>query len=303
MNNTLYVVVPYFNFVNYKRGQKNLDSFLATLQHAPGISVVLVEGYREERLPSYSGRVANHVQVYVPDVLWVKENLINIGFSYLPDDWQYGGWFDRDIMFLNPNWLPETIAALEVSDIVQPWSQCLYLNSRHEHAPLVVRDNSYTYAESLTGLLLRREVDAQNLYKGKHTQPGQAWTINRKYYDYLGGLYDKAILGGADSLWSIGLLGIKKFCVLEGIEEDAQEYLAKVSTAVVGATRGAIVHYYHGEIKNRQYVSRHDILKKHGFNPKDFLTYTQEGVLRYTEVGKNMETDVINYFLGRQEDL
>lgn len=302
MNNELYIVIPYFNFVNYKSGQVNLERCLNTLGKTPGVKLVLVEGYRDERLDDFSNQVYRHVKVHVPDVLWVKENLINIGFNHFPEDWRYGGWFDRDVLLLNPYWVEETKKVLETADVVQPWKQCIYLNSSFEYSPLVVREKEYPVAESLTGLHSSRQITAQNLYSGRHTQPGQAWAISRNYYEKLGGLYDKAILGGADSLWSIGLLGMKKFCVLEGIEEDSKEYLAKVSEAIVGSVDGALVHYYHGEIKNRQYVSRHSILKKHNYSPSEFLKYTEEGVLRYTAQGKVMEPDVLAYFIDRKED-
>ena len=302
MDNTLYVVVPYFNFVGYKSGVKNLEQFLARSHKTPGLEIILVEGYSNERLDDYSSRAFKHIRVHVPDVLWVKENLINIGFNHMPSSWMYGGWFDRDIAFLNPYWLEETKKVLAAKDIVQPWSQCIYLNSSSEQSPLFVRNKNFNFSESLTNLHSRGLLTANNRYKDRDTHPGQAWAITREAYENLGGLYDKAILGGADSLWGIGMLGVKDSCVLTGIEQDAQEYLRKVSRLKAGRVNGALVHYYHGEIKNRQYISRHDILRKHNYSPSTFLTYTEEGVLCYTEQGKAMEEDVVKYFKSREED-
>ena len=152
LDDTLYIIVPYFNFVNYNAGQRNLDNFLANLSLKTGIKIVLVEGYQEQHLPDYSDKVFKHIKVHVPDVLWVKENLINIGFNHLPEHWQYGGWFDRDVLLLSPSWVEETKAVLQTVDIAQPWTQCIYLNSFFEYAPLMVRDKTYPVAESLTGL-------------------------------------------------------------------------------------------------------------------------------------------------------
>jgi len=302
MDNTLYIVVPYFNFIGYKSGVENLEQFLKRLQGVSGLEIILVEGYCTERLDDYSSSVLKHVRVHVPDVLWVKENLINIGFSHIPSSWRYAGWFDRDVAFLNPYWLEETKKVLKSKDIVHPWSQCIYLNSSFEQSPLVVRERSHNVSESLTSLHARGLITAKNRYKDRDTHPGQAWAITREAYENLGGLYDKAILGGADSLWGIGLLGVKDSCVLTGIEQDVQEYLRKVSRLNVGRVNGAMVHYYHGEIKNRQYVTRHEILRRHNYSPTTFLTYTEEGVLCYTEQGKAMEEDIVNYFISREED-
>jgi hypothetical protein len=55
-------------------------------------------------------------------------------------------------------------------------------------------------------------------------------------------------------------------------------------------------------MRNRQYVARHEILKKHNYSPSTFLKYTGEGVLCYTEQGKVMESDVLGYFMDRKED-
>lgn len=302
MDNTLYVVVPYFNFASYKSGVENLEQFLYRMQGIRGLEIILVEGYSNERLDDYSSRTFKHIRVHVPDVLWVKENLINIGFNHMPSSWRHGGWFDRDIAFLSPYWLEETKKVLAVKDIVQPWSQCIYLNSAFEQSPLFVRDKSFNFSESLTNLHSRGLLTANNRYRDRDTHPGQAWAITREAYENLGGLYDKAILGGADSLWGVGMLGVKNSCVLTGIEQDVQKYLHKVSRLNVGRVNGALVHYYHGEIKNRQYIARHDILRKHNYSPSTFLTYTEEGVLCYTEQGKTMEEDVVKYFISREED-
>ena len=69
MDNTLYVVVPYFNFVGYKSGVKNLEQFLARSHKTPGLEIILVEGYSNERLDDYSSRAFKHIRVHVPDVL------------------------------------------------------------------------------------------------------------------------------------------------------------------------------------------------------------------------------------------
>ena len=34
-------------------------------------------------------RTDNHVPVRAKSLVWTKENLINVGFSRLPDDWSY----------------------------------------------------------------------------------------------------------------------------------------------------------------------------------------------------------------------
>jgi hypothetical protein len=298
-SNYLYVIVPYFNFINYKSGQINLDRFINNIKNQPLVRVVLVEGSHGECLPDYSGLVYKHIKVNLPNILWVKENLINIGFKNLPTDWQYGGWFDRDIEFFNPTWSEETINALQKYDLMQPWTQCLYLNSKFEHAII----DRFPFAESFCSLFSKNLLTDKNLFTDKHTQPGQAWCINKNFYNHLGGLYEHAILGGAEFLWIPGKLNIQKsHHRVKGIDDNIKEYLEKIKNANICAVNGMICHYYHGDMKNRQYIKRYEILNKHNFDPKTFLTHNLEGVLTYTELGKQMEEDVKSYFISRLED-
>ena len=128
LQDRLYVVVPYFNFVNYSSGLTNLNLFIQTMSLYKNVDIVLVEGYNKEQLPDMSDSVYKHIKLHIKDVLWVKENLINIGFKSLPSDWKYGAWIDRDIIFCNPKWVEQSIEKLQTYDLIQPWGECLFLN-------------------------------------------------------------------------------------------------------------------------------------------------------------------------------
>lgn len=302
LNNTLYIVIPYFNFVDYASGKINLDRFITQMSSTSGIAIVLVEGYQTEKLPDYSQKIHKHIRVKLPSVLWVKENLINLGVKQLPKDWQYMAWVDRDILFTNDNWVNETLAQLGSNDLVQPWTECVFLNDNHEHTIADKAGTNVIFAESFCSLLPKKILTASNWYKGRHAHPGQAWAIGRKFYDYLGGLYDKAILGGADSLPLIAKLELQKHPTLTGIQEDVADYLDKLKEARLGCVRGLICHYKHGEATNRQYVDRHKVMVTYNYKPSLFLTYNSDGVLAYTAQGKVMESAVRDYFVSRRED-
>ena len=130
MNDKLYVVLPYFNFVGYKSSERNLNIFLKNFKSYCNAELIIVEGFMDEnfQLEDLSSQVGKHIKVRLHDVLWVKENLINIGFSSL-GDWQYGCWIDRDIQFANPDWALESVEKLKNYDIIQPFSECIYLDS------------------------------------------------------------------------------------------------------------------------------------------------------------------------------
>lgn len=264
------------------------------------VKIVIVEGYTEQRLPDYSNEVFKHIKVHLPNILWVKENLINIGFKNLPSDWRYGGWIDRDIAFLHDAWATDTVHTLDSCDIMQPWTECIFLNQKFEHSKI----SGYNLADSFCSLYTKGVVSSENIFTslGRYIHSGQAWCISRSFYDKLGGLYEKAILGGADYIFLTAKLGLAFNSYGPALQLDLKEYEDKVKTAKVGVIPGLIAHHYHGEIANRQYESRHKVLEKYGFNPREFLTYNEHGVLVYTETGKKIDQTVKDYFISRLED-
>ena len=79
----LYVVLPYFNFLNSKNTNKNLNIFIENFKKYKNAKLILVEGYYNEadQLRDYSKDLYKHIKVKSKNILWIKENLINIGFD------------------------------------------------------------------------------------------------------------------------------------------------------------------------------------------------------------------------------
>lgn len=280
----------------------------------PDIKMVLVEGYRETSLPDFTEKIFKHIKVHLPSVLWVKENLINIGVASLPDDWKYASWIDRDILFTNTSWVEETIQQLEYNDLVQPWTSCVFLDKDHLPETITKHTESVVFAESFCSFFAKNTMTTDNWHRatpstiGRLTtnvwggHPGQAWAITREFYTKLGGLYDKGIVGGADSLILIAKLKLKSTGMLAGIAEDAAEHIGKLTNARISSVRGLVCHYSHGEIEDRNYTHRHKILTNNQYSPETCLKYTSEGVLTYREQNTALEQEVYNYFKMRKED-
>jgi hypothetical protein len=102
-------------------------------------------------------RIADANHVSGKSVLWLKENLLDIGWRGLPKDYDAIGLFDGDIEFMDHEWSPKALAMLETHDLIQPWStvdhegsdgsvvktEPCYLandNGRHGHAWICRRD-------------------------------------------------------------------------------------------------------------------------------------------------------------------
>lgn len=307
MSNTdLYIIVPYFNFINYKSGIANLNVFLQHISLYKNVKVVLVEGYNNKKtqLNNYSQKVYKHLKFHVPHILWVKENLINLGFKSLPTDWKYAGWIDRDIIFCNPGWAQSTVKALNVHDIIQPWKECIFLDKNYNHEHIDFGEWSIEDTYLADSFCSKRFNDLAGFKKNnRFSHPGQAWCISRNFYDKTNGLYDKCILGGGDGVLMYSLLGEKTLSpVMKTHENEAFNHYKNILKCSVGYVSGVILHHYHGNLAKRKYLSKAEIYQHHKFDPQLHLTYSKQGILMYTQKAHLLALDVKRYFLERDED-
>ena len=315
MQEIFYIVVPYFNFINYKSGRSNLEIFINNLSTYKNVQMVLVEGYfGEEKLPNYSDKILKLIKFPLKHVMWVKENLINIGFQNLPSDWKYGGWIDRDVMFCNPNWASRSIEKLKECDVIQPWKEFLYLDKQFNYNTVDPIQSPSPHLTSYSfGFMkesLRNGTMTEEDRKKYFGHPGQAWGITREFFEKTGGLYEYGIAGGGDGIfWN---------CIKQDRIEDLLqwywtlnfrfggtpiiEYHKKCADAKIGYVDGLILHYYHGSVERKNYNYRYSLLETHKFEPTKDLTKDENGVLCFKEKNSQLEKDLADYFLNRKED-
>jgi hypothetical protein len=298
----LYLILPYFNFTESIFAKKNLDLFINNYAKRANLRIVLCEGIYNEELPDYSGKIYKHLKFKLKNILWVKENLINIAIKNLPEDAQYIAWSDRDILFLNASWVEETIEKLKVYDIVQPWSEVIHLNSLNE-LQILLRKNCMAFSSKS---IIASAIENNNV-KGSST--GQIWAINKLFYDKIKKINDIEIIGGADSI-------IANFCILKNdsyektlnrkttIESRLNwiKYKEKFKDVKYSYINGAIIHYWHGDLENRKYTERSNILIDLNYDPNNDITYDENGVLQFTEDGKRIEPFIKEYFFSRKEN-
>ena len=305
----LYVIIPYFNFVQYKALDKNLDIFIKNMSLYQNVKIVLVEGVYNniENLPDYSDKIFMHIKISLKHILWVKDNLINIGFKHLPANWQYGAWLDRDITFSNPNWVTETIKKLKTCDIVQPWKECIHLTKKYNTLRRVWAKNKTPFNGTYSSCAVHK------LNIESWPDPGLAWAINKTFYTKIGGLYDTTIVDNTDLLLCICInrkkeSSIKSYSAFEDKEiflkhysNSFNNYYQKFDGCKSDYVEGLILHNFHGTLHNRQYFELLNIAIKYNFNEDD-LCKDENGTLYFTEKGLRMQNEIINYFLNRKED-
>lgn len=233
---TLYIIIPYFNFSNNPTNQRfaNLilclkQLFLQLLsQKACKFKIIIAGGYLENepskklsfsnvlKLLSMFGDIKNYFQIInfpIKQKLWVKENIINVIVqNHLPKDWKYFVWLDGDVVFLNPNWPQELLYKFDSNetDAIQMFQHLCYLDSEYN---VYADQDSKEHFEDISylriGMMYMYSSDSERnsgkrgnmlTYSPYWGATGMAWSMSRSFYNKIEGLFEFAIAGEADFL-------------------------------------------------------------------------------------------------------
>lgn len=307
----LYVVVPYFNHTDATINKTNLELCLRKLSVYKHSKVILVEGIwnKEAELQDFSDCVYKHLKFDLQSPIWVKENLINLGIQSLNNDWEYVCWLDKDIHFVNPNWDIDTINKLKEYDIIQPWSRVLFLNKNYEIDRNIKSNNPNSFVsmfnncsdpEKEKGFLSYGKVKELG-YESRVGHPGHTWAANKKFYDKIGGLFDRCIVGGGDSFLLCTIdkeFDLPYLKLNELYKSFYTKYINLARGTKVGCIEGTITHYFHGEIENRNYFNRYRLLSDR-IDIENDIEYQENGTLKINNEEK--EKAILDYFYSRKE--
>ena len=292
---TLYVVLPYFNFCGFKRRRSLFIDFVKQIQVEKGIRIVVSEALGPDPLPNMG--IFDHFSFETDSPIWLKENLINMAIRRLPKDWKYVAWVDADITFLNQNWVTDTITELKSYDIVQMFQTCVNLGSKNE-ALKIDKGFGYMHRDSGTPYVVSAR------YGFWH--PGYAWACTRKAWLQMDGLIEWAILGSGDRHMSLAWIGRVKDSAPGTIHPNYRAWLAEYECMCKGLevsyVEGTILHHWHGRLEDRKYRERWDILTKNKFDPMADIGQTDLGLVQLSNSGRRFEKELLEYFVGRRED-
>ena len=218
--------------------------------------------------------------------VWQKERLINVAIANQPVHVRYVAWIDHDLIPGNPQWLTDTVEMLRRGyDALQLFSEVNYL------------DRSGAVLQTIPGSV-RINQDSTN--------PGGAWIAKRKFVDSVGGLYDRAIVGGGDAIWFSGLTGRRRSFESrhsEPFQRHIQSWYGRVQGAKIGYLPGEMFHLWHGDLADRQYHSRDQMMASLGYDPERHIEVDKNGLLAWTsEASDEMKSAVRQYFADRRDD-
>lgn len=277
---------------------------------AEGANVTVVEcanGERPYELDDIAG--ATHIPVRAYTVSWSKESLINIGIGRLPQDAKYIMTADADIHFRKRGWAAETVQALQLYSVLQPWTDAYDLGPNDEHLQAHKSFCSlYASGKPVVPTGPKFWKFAGGAYDYSHT--GFVWAWTRRFLEEVGGLIEVAGMGSADHHMAYGLVGqIDKSLpgAVSGSYANAlrrwQMRAVRSANFKIGAVPQTIEHRFHGRKEKRGYISRWDMFLRHGFDPETDLKRNTYGVIEFAGNKPGLERDFEAYLRSRDEDV
>lgn len=312
----LYAIVPVQNPWRWRSRWKHTERAIKHFADS-GAVVILVELAFNRREFAFENCGLNGTLVDCPDVLgtnhnyrhqfvglrgpeelWLKENMINVGVSRIPDfNWKQVCWLDSDIVFARPNWVGECIHKLQHFAFLQMFSHARDLRPNYELLP-----EDYPHADGrgfvdafYAGKMFSDPQPINGNGKGKrngkhrpgdggggyHPEPygarvfpGLAWACTRKAWDDVGGLLDIAIWGGGDWHMAHALIekteGMMRSDLHRNYKKIVMQWYYRCHTHIrrnVGVMEGTVLHNWHGKKSQRGYNVKHGLLAKVGFDP------------------------------------
>jgi hypothetical protein len=234
--------------------------------------------------------------------MWQKERLINYGVSQLPPSCKKFAWVDCDVLFEFNDWVNQAEKKLDEVDIVQLFKRVFYLPSG---------DESYKGRHDIMVQSVIWQVKTHrnwlNRRKAKmlpFSSPGFAWAARRDAF--VEGIYDKNIVGSGDTFLVDAILGsweihgfASKFTL--AMKSDMAIWLNKQRKWTYDYVPQSIYHLYHGSLKKRQYMDRHNIILDNNFDPSLDIVL-KDNVFEWASDKPNLHSGIIEYFNGRDED-
>jgi hypothetical protein len=320
----LTVLVPYFNYANYKSRKRLHVQFIEYLQqfNLPYIEV-------ESSLDGNFFTSGLHFRA--DHELWHKENLLNRALPYVTTP--YVAWIDADLLFSDPLWPQKTIAKLQNHQIIQLFSEsydldpkCQILQSSfkpsYAYRTVNIHPRDFHQIFNHTRNYLSNVIECP--LRAKPIHPGFAWAAQTDFLRSIGGFLD-TISAGCGDRWMADIFALSYFkhhvmsqetfdLVLNRYVKNEADYIKMFgmedyldtlldTPLKLGYIDNTVYHYYHGSKNNRGYVDRIKALVNLQYS-NDLLEKNSDGLYRIkpTATGETIIDYLKSYFVQRQED-
>ena len=305
----LWAITSYFNPVGYTHRRANYRLFRKHL----AVPLVTVELSFNGRFELTREDADILVQIRGSHVMWQKERLLNIGVKWVPSACDKIAWLDCDIIFGSDEWVERAIRALDEFSLVHLFQE------RHDLTRDAKPDQLSSWeipptSQSVLYKIARREATPEDLFLAnapleRRSSAGLAWASRRDVLEKHG-IYDACILGSGDRAILCAALGKFDYGArallmnprrIEHYRLWAQPYFEAVRDRV-GFIQGRLFHLWHGEIKDRQYETRHRRLEEFDFDPFTDIALARGGCWCWNSDKTELHAFARAYFESRHED-
>lgn len=218
------------------------------------------------------------------NLMFQKEALINLCLKELDPKIKYFVWMDHDCVTTNNDWLQKSIEVIDKGcNVLQPFDKIYYL-SRHDDVVGYI-DKGYE--------------------EHKHKCPGLVWVGSREFLDSIGGLPDRNIVGGGDTVFMSALCNdfFNQVGFIDGkLLSYNKRYMSKVPKGY-SYLEGSFFHLFHGNHAYRQYKTRSQILWNCDYDPEQDVCINHDGILEFCSDKPFLRQWIKEYFDNRKEDL
>jgi hypothetical protein len=304
---SLWGLTTYFNPQDYETKRQNFRLFRKRLELPLCVVELAFDGRPFELGPDDAELL---IQVRGGDVLWQKEQLLNIGLKKLPSECDKVCWLDADVLFENPDWAVQTARLLEEYVVVQPFSLSVRLRPHETDCSLdglPLGSAEHEVLHSMAYGVAAKGTDSLSSYLA-HGHSGYAWAARRSVME-THGFYRANVLGNADLNIAQAMFGGDKHLKIDRLSPAAADHLKSWANAFYEDVRGSVIHVegtifhlWHGYKENRLYSGRLDVLIDHDFDPDEDLTASPEGPLIWSSDKPGLHDWCDRYFALRGED-
>jgi hypothetical protein len=309
MTEQLWAITSYYNPVHYERRLSNYKHFRQNLN----VPLVTVELSFDGTFELSEDDADVMIRVSGGAVLWQKERLLNLALKSVPADVKNIAWIDCDVHFDRADWMIEACELLKHDHIIQLFSDMIYLEPDQVGIP-----ENCDYTDSIpsgvvafaknTGLPVTYEKKSEKK-KENLIKYGLAWAARRELLDQFG-FYDAMIIGGADFVAVCAIYGEYTYFSSHSAFDDVRrqhylEWARPYSQAIagrVGYVEGRLYHLWHGELTNRKYSTRQQMLAEISFDPKIDIRIGENGAWEWARPRPDLAAFLKNYFIERKED-
>lgn len=309
---TLHVVTCVNNPLRWQSRQALARTAVADWLKEPNVQVTLAEcvyGSRRFDLVDLASDRVTHVPLRATTMVWSKENLMNLAAARLPGGADKIAFLDADITFRRARWATETLAALDLYPVVQPWDTAYDLGPHDEHIQVHRSFASVYHA----GRPVVPGAHVKWMFSGgpyDYPHPGYAWAWQRSALARIGGLFEDGGMGSGDHHMALGMVGRYEASlpggVTAGYRNAVASWGARAAAEIngkLGFVHGTIEHPFHGRKGDRNYAGRWDMFLQHGFDPTTDLKRNLDRVVEFAGNKPDLERAFDRYLRSRAEDV